>query len=140
MRMRTADCVHMNPLPCYRILNPSSLGRRFSSIVIELNRSRGTFSSIAIELKVDGKCALRHTFLFRLRPDKTDKAGYSGGYVECLTFELEYNKTYKMTRPPSKDSYQPAHPRLRCTLEETLRPWLPKACQTKTLIRRGCAG
>ena len=40
------------------LLNPCSRRTEFSSIAITLNCSSSTFSSIAIELKVNGKCVL----------------------------------------------------------------------------------
>ena len=51
-------------------------------------------------------------------------------------YELEHDKTYKITLMSSKDSDQPAYPQcyqsLRCEPAEASSPWLPIECQAKT--------
>ena len=44
-------------------LKPCPKETKVSSIAIELKSTRGAFSSIAIELKIDGQRALRHSQL-----------------------------------------------------------------------------
>ena len=55
-------------------------------------------------------------------------------------FELQHDKTNKMTCAPNEDSVQPAQPRslisLHCPHEEALGPWLFLERTAKTLIRQ----
>ena len=52
------------------------------------------------------------------------------------SYESEHDKTYSISRAPSKHSAQPRQPHclisLRCKHEEALGPWLPKECKGKT--------
>ena len=59
--------------------------------------------------------------------------------------EPHHDKTNKMACAHSEDSDQPGHPQshqsLRCPLEETFGPSLPRKRTAKTLIRLGgCTG